>query len=158
MSLRENANQIIQAALAAAMPDAAVAAALKQADFGSGKLVVVSVGKAGWQMARAAYDQLGSRITSGVVVTKYDHSRGPIGNLDIYEAGHPVPDANSYRATQAAIDAVSDLSEADTVLLLISGGGSALFEKPLIPAEPSCVSLRRLFPSSFPMCWETGWI
>lgn len=135
MSLRENANQIIQAALAAAMPDAAVAAALKQADFGSGKLVVVSVGKAGWQMARAAYDQLGSRITSGVVVTKYDHSRGPIGNLDIYEAGHPVPDANSYRATQAAIDAVSDLSEADTVLLLISGGGSALFEKPLIPAE-----------------------
>ena len=135
MSLRENANQIIQAALAAAMPYAAVAAALKQADFGSGKLVVVSVGKAGWQMARAAYDQLGSRITSGVVVTKYDHSRGPIGNLDIYEAGHPVPDANSYRATQAAIDAVSDLSEADTVLLLISGGGSALFEKPLIPAE-----------------------
>ncbi|MGN0977749.1 MAG: glycerate kinase [Faecousia sp.] len=135
MSLRENANHIMGAALAAAMPDAAVAAALKQADFGSGRLILVSVGKAGWQMARAAYDQLGSRITSGVVITKYDHSNGPIGNLDIYEAGHPVPDANSYRATQAAIDAVTGLSEADTVLLLISGGGSALFEKPLIPAE-----------------------
>lgn len=135
MFLRENANQIMRAALAAAMPDAAVAAALKEADFGSGRLIVVSVGKAGWQMARAAYDQLGSRITSGMVITKYDHSKGPIGNLDIYEAGHPVPDANSYRATQAAIDAVTGLSEADTVLLLISGGGSALFEKPLIPAE-----------------------
>lgn len=125
----------MRAALSAAMPDAAVAAALKEADFGSGRLIVVSVGKAGWQMARAAYDQLGSRITSGMVITKYDHSKGPIGNLDIYEAGHPVPDANSYRATQAAIDAVTGLSEADTVLLLISGGGSALFEKPLIPAE-----------------------
>lgn len=125
----------MRAALSAAMPDAAVAAALKEADFGSGRLIVVSVGKAGWQMARAAYDQLGSRITSGVVITKYDHSKGSIGNLDIYEAGHPVPDANSYRATQAAIDAVTGLSEADTVLLLISGGGSALFEKPLIPAE-----------------------
>ena len=135
MFLRENANQIMRAALSAAMPDAAVAAALKEADFGSGRLIVVSVGKAGWQMARAAYDQLGSRITSGMVITKYDHSKGPIGNLDIYEAGHPVPDANSYRATQAAIDAVTGLSEADTVLLLISGGGSALFEKPLIPAE-----------------------
>ncbi len=135
MFLRENANQIMRAALSAAMPDAAVAAALKEADFGSGRLIVVSVGKAGWQMARAAYDQLGSRITSGVVITKYDHSKGSIGNLDIYEAGHPVPDANSYRATQAAIDAVTGLSEADTVLLLISGGGSALFEKPLIPAE-----------------------
>lgn len=135
MFLRENANQIMRTALAAAMPDAAVAAALKEADFGSGRLIVVSVGKAGWQMARAAYDQLGSRITSGMVITKYDHSKGPIGNLDIYEAGHPVPDANSYRATQAAIDAVTGLSEADTVLLLISGGGSALFEKPLIPAE-----------------------
>ena len=135
MFLRENANQIMRAALSAAMPDAAVAAALKEADFGSGRLIVVSVGKAGWQMARAAYDQLGSRITSGVVITKYDHSKGSIGNLDIYEAGHPVPDANSYRATQAAIDAVTRLSEADTVLLLISGGGSALFEKPLIPAE-----------------------
>ena len=125
----------MRAALSAAMPDAAVAAALKEADFGSGRLIVVSVGKAGWQMARAAYDQLGSRITSGMVITKYDHSKGPIGNLDIYEAGHPVPDANSYRATQTAIDAVTGLSEADTVLLLISGGGSALFEKPLIPAE-----------------------
>ena len=135
MSLRENANQIMNAALAAAMPDAAVQAALEKAEFSEGRLVLVAAGKAGWQMAKAAYDQLGSRIDSGVVVTKYDHSKGPIGNLEIFEAGHPVPDANSFRGTQAAIDAVTGLSEMDTVLFLLSGGGSALFEKPLIPEE-----------------------
>ena len=133
MSLRENANMIMQAALAAAMPDAAVRAALENADFSDGKQVLVATGKAGWQMAKAAYELLGERIDSGVVVTKYDHNRGPIGNLDIYEAGHPVPDANSFRGTQAALDAVSGLQAQDTVLFLLSGGGSALFEKPLIP-------------------------
>ena len=133
MSLRENANEIIQAALAAAMPDAAVHAALKQAAFSEGKLILIAAGKAGWQMAQAAYEELGQRIDGGVVVTKYGHSRGAIGNLQIFEAGHPVPDANSFRGTQAALEAVAGLSEEDTVLFLLSGGGSALFEKPLIP-------------------------
>lgn len=132
MSLREHANIIIRAALEAAMPDTAVRKALSETTFPEGRLILVAAGKAGWQMAKAAYDQLGSRIDSGVVVTKYDHSKGPIANFDIYEAGHPVPDANSFRATQAAIDAVSGLSEEDTVLFLLSGGGSALFEKPII--------------------------
>jgi len=125
----------MNAALAAAMPDAAVRAALAEARFSGGKLVLVAAGKAGWQMAQAACGQIGSRISGGVVITKYDHSKGPIGNLAIYEAGHPVPDANSFRATQAAIDAVTGLTEQDTVLFLLSGGGSALFEKPLIPEE-----------------------
>ncbi len=135
MSLQENAKKIMAAALDAAMPDTAVRAALEKADFSGGKVVLIAAGKAGWQMAKAAYDQMGSRIDSGVVITKYDHSKGPIGNLEIYEAGHPVPDANSFRATQAAIDAVTGLKEEDTVLFLLSGGGSALFEKPRIPEE-----------------------
>lgn len=133
MLLREHADKIIEAALAAAMPDAAVRAALEKTDFSEGKLVLIAAGKAGWQMAKAAYDNLGRRIHGGVVVTKYGHSRGPIGNLEIFEAGHPVPDANSFRGTQAALDAVSGLQSRDTVLFLLSGGGSALFEKPLIP-------------------------
>ena len=70
-----------------------------------------------------------------MVVTKYDHSKGPIANFQIFEGGHPVPDENSFRGTQAAIDLVSGLTAEDTVLFLLSGGGSALFEKPLIPAE-----------------------
>lgn len=135
MTLRQDADAIIKAALLAAQPDTAVKKALAEAEFGKGKLVLVAAGKAAWKMAKAAYDELGDRINSGVVVTKYDHVMGPIGNLDLYEAGHPVPDENSYKATQAAIDAVSDLTENDTVLFLLSGGGSALFEKPLIPVE-----------------------
>lgn len=135
MSVRQDANQIMKSALHAAMPDTAVVKALSGADFGTGKLILVAAGKAAWQMAKAASDNLGSRITKGVVVTKYDHSKGDLPNIDIYEAGHPVPDENSYRATQAAIDVVSGLSENDTVLFLLSGGGSALFEKPLIPTE-----------------------
>lgn len=83
----------------------------------------------------AAHKQLGDRISGGVVITKYDHAQGPIGPLTIWEAGHPVPDENSYRATQAAIEVVSGLRENDMVLFLLSGGGSALFEKPLIPPE-----------------------
>lgn len=135
MTLRQDAEQIIRSALQAAMPDTAVKKALASAAFGPGKLVLIAAGKAAWQMASAAVAELGSQIDSGVVVTKYGHSNGPLDSLSIFEAGHPVPDENSYRATQAAIDAVTGLSEQDTVLFLLSGGGSALFEKPLIPPE-----------------------
>ena len=69
------------------------------------------------------------------MVTKYDHVMGPIGNFSCFEAGHPVPDENSFKGTQAALDLVADLTENDTVLFLLSGGGSALFEKPLVPGE-----------------------
>ncbi|MBR1407373.1 MAG: glycerate kinase [Clostridia bacterium] len=135
MSLREDANTLIRAALDAAMPDAAVRRALESADFGSGRVVLIAAGKAAWQMASAACNALGDRISGGVVVTKYDHSKGDLPRIDIHEAGHPVPDQNSFTGTQAAIDAVSGLSSQDTVLFLLSGGGSALFEKPLIPPE-----------------------
>ena len=133
MSLREDAKQIIDAAIASALPDNAVRKALRCADFGTGRVILIAAGKAAWQMAKAAVDTLGDRVDGGVVVTKYGHSRGPIGSLRIFEAGHPVPDENSFCGTQAAIDAVAGLSANDTVLFLLSGGGSALFEKPLIP-------------------------
>ena len=135
MTLREDANAIIRAALAAAMPDAAVRRALIHADFGAGRVVLISVGKAAWQMASAACDTLGGRISHGVVVTKYGHSKGDLPGISIYEAGHPVPDENSFKGTQAVIDAVTGLKKEDTVLFLLSGGGSALFEKPLITPE-----------------------
>lgn len=135
MSVLSDANVIMKAALNAALPDTAVEKALADLPAYSGKMVLVSAGKAAWQMASAAVKILGDKVSGGVVVTKYEHSMGEIGNLKIYEAGHPVPDENSYRATQAAIDAVTGLSENDLVLFLLSGGGSALFEKPIIPAE-----------------------
>ena len=132
--MREHADIIIKEAIAAVQPDAAVQKALTGKQF-PGRVLLVAAGKAAWQMAKAASDFLGDRIEAGVVVTKYDHVMGPIANFDCYEAGHPVPDENSFRGTQAALDLVDDLTADDTVLFLLSGGGSALFEKPLIPAE-----------------------
>ena len=132
MRVAEDAQIIMKAALNAALPDTAVKKALAELPAYRGKLILVAVGKAAWQMAAAAHKELGDKIHGGIVITKHDHAQGPIGPLDIREAGHPVPDNDSYTATQAAIDLVTPLGEDDLVLFLISGGGSALFEKPLI--------------------------
>ena len=132
--LRDHADQIVREAITAVQPDAAVRRALEGREF-TGRVLLVAAGKAAWQMAKAASDCLGDRIENGVVVTKYNHVMGPIANFTCFEAGHPVPDENSFKGTQAALDLVADLSEKDTVLFLLSGGGSALFEKPLVPAE-----------------------
>ncbi|MBQ6874741.1 MAG: glycerate kinase [Lachnospiraceae bacterium] len=133
-NLRAKADSIIASAINAVKPDEAVSRALTGKEF-PGRVVLVAAGKAAWQMAKAAYDCLGDRIDSGVVVTKYDHVMGPIANFICHEAGHPVPDKNSFEATADALDAVADLKPEDTVLFLLSGGGSALFEKPLVPGE-----------------------
>jgi len=132
--MRQDALLIIQRAIRDVLPDEAVFRALKDRRF-IGRLYLVAAGKAAWQMANAAYTCLGDCFESGVVITKYDHVKGPIGNFSCYEAGHPVPDENSFRATQAAIDLVRGVTEEDTVLFLLSGGGSALFEKPLVSGE-----------------------
>lgn len=130
--LRSHAHTIIAASIKAVQPDDAVRRALKGQHF-SGRLLLVSAGKAAWQMAKAAYDCLGTRIDGGVVVTKYGHAMGPIANFLCCEAGHPIPDENSFRGTQKALELVANLTSEDTVLFLLSGGGSALFEKPLVP-------------------------
>ncbi|MGN1369129.1 MAG: glycerate kinase [Aristaeellaceae bacterium] len=135
MNMRQDSDRIIQAAIHAAQPDTAVKKALANLPSYTGRLVLISIGKAAWQMAYAAHLELGSRISSGMVITKYGHAKGAIGPLFIHEAGHPVPDANSYAATQKAIQLVSGLSADDLVLFLISGGGSALFEHPLVTPE-----------------------
>ncbi len=135
MTIREDAKKIMDAALKAALPDTAVEKALADLPEVSGRLVLVAAGKAAWQMAYAAEKQLGKKIDEGIVITKHDHSMGPIGNLKIREAGHPVPDMDSYTSTQEAIEMIEDLTENDLVLFLLSGGGSALFEKPLIDPE-----------------------
>ena len=129
--LRQDADAIIRATIAAVLPDEAVRRALKGRHF-PGRVLLVAAGKAAWQMARAAVEALGP-VDAGIVVTKYGHVQGQLPGVICYEAGHPVPDENSFRATQAALDLVAGAKETDTVLFLLSGGGSALFEKPLIP-------------------------
>ena len=134
MNLRKDADGIIEESLAAILPDAAVEKALKGHTFANGRIVLVAVGKAAWQMARAAADVLGERIDTGLVITKYDHVMGEIPHVRCMEAGHPVPDENSFVATREALALTENLTAQDTVLFLLSGGGSALFEQPLIPA------------------------
>ena len=97
-------------------------------------MLLVAAGKAAWQMAHAAVEALG-RVDGGVVVTKYGHVKGEIPGVTCCEAGHPVPDENSFAATKKALALVQGLTAEDTVLFLLSGGGSALFERPLLPGE-----------------------
>ncbi len=132
--LRDISDKIIDSAIKAVLPDSAVKRALEGQNF-TGKIILIAAGKAAWQMAYAASEYLGDRISNGVVVTKYGHVKGNIPHITCYEAGHPVPDENSFKGTQAALEAVSGLSKNDTVLFLLSGGGSALFEKPKISGE-----------------------
>ena len=130
--LRQDADYIINRSIAAVMPDQAVKAALAGKTF-PGKVILVAAGKAAWRMAKAAYDCV--TVDKGIVITKYDHAKGQIGNLIIREGAHPTPDENGFSATREALELVKGLTEADTVLFLLSGGGSALFELPLISGE-----------------------
>jgi len=133
-TLRNHANAIVSAAIRAVQPDEAVNRALAGKAF-PGRVILVAAGKAAWQMAKAAQDTLGDRIDSGIILTKYDHVKGPVGKLICREAGHPVPDENSFLGTEQALALTENLTKQDTVLFLLSGGGSALFEKPLIPGQ-----------------------
>ena len=132
--MRQKADQIIRESLASVMPDRAVEKALKNFRSAGGRTILVAAGKAAWQMAAAAVRVLG-KVDDGIVITKYEHVKGEIPGVECREAGHPVPDENSFTATGKALEKVSGLDEKDTVIFLLSGGGSALFEKPLIPGE-----------------------
>ena len=126
-TLRNDAEKIYTHAIQCALPDTAVKNCLASMEL-HGNIVLISVGKAAWTMASAALEILGSQIHSGLVLTKYDHSRGALGNLEIIEAGHPILDENSFRGTKRALELTENLTSEDTVLFLLSGGGSALFE------------------------------
>ena len=136
-SLREDALEITRRALEAVLPEAAVKEALGREDFAArrragGRIVPVAIGKAAWRMTKAAAEELGPELSDGAIVTKYGHAQGDIPGVDIFEAGHPVPDENTLKGTEALLRKVRGLTGRDTVLFLVSGGGSALFE---LPAE-----------------------
>ena len=134
LTLRHDADAIVRASIQAVVPDEAIRRALAAFRPGPGRTLLVAAGKAAWQMAKAAVDTLG-QVDGGVVVTKYDHVKGAIPGVDCYEAGHPVPDNGSFFATARALELVQGLTADDTVLFLLSGGGSALFEQPFVSGE-----------------------
>ena len=140
MKLRQDADLIMKEAITKVLPDEAVRKALTGEEFApylktSGKIYVVSVGKAAWKMAQAAESVLGKRLEKGIVLTKYHHVEGEIPGMRCLEAGHPIPDTNSFAGTRKILDMTSGLHSEDVVVFLLSGGGSALFEDPLVQPE-----------------------
>ncbi len=126
--LISDGNLIIKNAIDSVLPDMAVKSQLSNLNL-DGEFFVLAIGKAAWRMAKAAYEVLADKITKGVVITKYEHSLGAIEKFEVYEAGHPVPDENTLKATSRALELISNLNHSAKILLLISGGGSSLFEK-----------------------------
>lgn len=94
---------------------------------------VVAFGKAANRMAAVLVEILGGEVEAGVVVSPALPAH-PLDRFRYFTGGHPYPNAGSLDGAEAALALVSDLTPDDAVIFLVSGGGSALFEKPLDPA------------------------
>lgn len=94
-----------------------------------GQITVIAIGKAARPMAQAAVDVLGDRVVGGVVVAPDDD---PIPGLEVMVGAHPLPDARSLQAGRAVL-AAAQRSGHDRLLVLLSGGGSAMVEVPKRP-------------------------
>ena len=132
--LRQDAEVIARAAINHVNTSRAVKGALEGFVF-PGRIYLVAVGKAAWEMAKAAKECLKQEIYDGIVVTKYGHVKPEMEGITCLEAGHPVPDENSLLATEKVLEMTRGLKAEDTVIFLLSGGGSALFESPYVEAE-----------------------
>ncbi|HET6970073.1 MAG TPA: DUF4147 domain-containing protein, partial [Phenylobacterium sp.] len=120
---------LFEAALGAVSAEAAMPRQLPSAP--RGRTVLFSIGKAASAMARIAAERL-PVPASGLIVTRYGHLEAgpPLPNFEIIEAGHPVPDAASLRAAERALEMAAELTAHDQLLVLLSGGGSALMSAP----------------------------
>lgn len=128
--MREIISDIINSAVASALPYNNTRDIISREIPPSKKIYVIAVGKAAVPMMKAAEDELGDRIEKGLLVTKYAH----LGSFtprycEVIEAAHPVCDDNSILAAEKGLDMVKALGADDILLVLLSGGGSALFEK-----------------------------
>ena len=124
---RELLQQMFSAAVAAAQPALCIPPHLPTAP--RGRLIVIGAGKASAAMARALEDCWPGEL-SGLVVTRYGYAV-PCQRIEIIEASHPVPDAAGLVAAQRILSTVGNLTADDTVLCLISGGGSSLLVLPI---------------------------
>jgi hydroxypyruvate reductase/glycerate 2-kinase len=88
-------------------------------------IYVIGAGKASAAMAHYVEKIVGERITEGHIVTKYGYFC-KLKNITVTEAGHPVPDENSFRATEEILRIAEKAAEDDLVICLWSGGGSTL--------------------------------
>lgn len=93
------------------------------------RVFIVGGGKAVCPMARAVEELLGSRVASGLVVTKYGHSK-PLKKIRTIEAGHPLPDASGLKGADALLKIAAQAGEDDLLIVLLTGGASALLPAP----------------------------
>ena len=136
---KEIALNLMEEAIKSADPYKAVKRALKVEDNRliikgkefpiKGKVYVLAFGKAACSMAQAVETILGDKIAEGIAVTKYGYSL-PLKKIKVIEAGHPIPDENSMRGAQLGVELARKIGKDDILLVLISGGGSALFMLP----------------------------
>lgn len=119
---------LFKTALAAANP--AVCLAPHLPPRAPGRNIIIGAGKAAASMAAALEKAWGEADYEGVVVTRYGHSC-PTRRIRVLQAGHPVPDANSEAAGREILAAVQGLTAQDQVMMLLSGGASALLERPV---------------------------
>ncbi len=135
--LGDTVRSIALEALAACSPGDAVRRFLQPAPRGvwleghllEGPFYVLSVGKAACAMARVAVELVGDQLWSGCALTRDGYGED-VPPLRCVEAGHPVPDARGLSAAGEILREIDALPEDVTVLALLSGGGSALFEAP----------------------------
>jgi len=127
MKERDLLTAMFRAAIAAAQPARTIAAHLPEAP--PGRLIVIGAGKASAEMARAV-EQHWTGPLAGLVVTRYGYAV-PCKHIEIAEASHPVPDQAGLDAATRMLALIDNLTADDTVLCLISGGGSALLPLPL---------------------------
>ncbi len=121
--------RILSAAIEAADPYVAVQKNLPNID---GRVFGLGIGKAAIPMMDALADQI--PLAGGLAVTKFA-PRGRLKPYPVIEGGHPIPDGRSLEAGKRALDFISSLNEDDTLVCLISGGGSALVTAPYVPLE-----------------------
>ncbi len=92
-----------------------------------GKVIVIGVGKCSLEAGAELEKILGGRLTEGAVI---DVRKGVLNKIVTYEGTHPLPSAQNAEAAQKIIEMVSNLTEDDLVIFLISGGGSTLLYLP----------------------------
>lgn len=134
MNLQEDARKIISYSIFENLPNKSVETALLQLPYYEGDLYIIAIGKAAYTMSLEAERTLGSKIKDGVCITKYGFTKQALPHFTLFEAGHPIIDENTIKATQYVEFMVSNLNKDDLVVFLVSGGAS-IFEDPYISLE-----------------------
>ena len=132
VSVKDDPRQLMQALFSVAVASAAPGRLMDRnliPDQSTGRTVVIGAGKAAASMAQALEACCPGPL-SGVVLTPYGHAKA-CNEIEVLEAGHPIPDASGIRGAKRMLDIAVSLDEDDLMLCLLSGGGSALLTLPI---------------------------